>query len=150
MVSSVRQKYTKLILLLLATTFLTAAAVQAKPKDDELRLIYDEDDIAGVLAVDQDDDYGAYESVISVRVRITDLWINNPVQSPPIEKIYVTIHKWPSGSIIWEGDLEDGENTGWVSTNGGLTTSIKVNVWNKHGVYDEDYHYTGDVQMYRN
>ena len=62
----------------------------------------------------------------------------------------MTIYKWPSGTIIWEGDLEDDDNTGWVSTNGGIGTTIKVNVDNIYGVYDEDYHYSGEVQMYIN
>jgi hypothetical protein len=151
MVLRVKEKYTRIIVLLLAASFLLSATVAyAKPKDDELRLIYDEDDIGGVLAYGQDDDYGAYEGVISVRVRMTDLWIDNPVQSPPVEKLYVTIYKWPSGTIIWEGDLEDDDNTGWVSTNGGIGTTIKVNVDNIYGVYDEDYHYSGEVQMYIN
>jgi len=148
----VREKnITKLAVLFLIGTFLLTATVtyaQGPPVHPEL--IYTESNISGVLAWGQDKTHGPYDGVITVSVKITDLWIANPVQEPPQPWVRVRIYKWPSGTTIWTGDLGDGDSSPWVSTNGGLGTTIKVNVDNYFGVYDEDYHYSGKVRMYIN
>ena len=137
-------------MIIVAFFVLTSTVVYAKGPPLHPELTYTESNIAGVLAVGQSKDHGPYESVVSVSVKITNLWINNPVQDPPQPWVKVYIYKWPSGSIIWSGTLGDGGSSPWVSTNGGADTTIKVTVENYYGVYDEDYHYSGKVRMYIN